>query len=177
MSLPKLKITIKPDVLQYVELKDFPGYQINRYGTVKGKLVNYLKPTPDERGYLRLRIVNSDGHKCSPRVHRLVAETFIPNVDGKEQVAHLDGNLLNNHVSNLKWSTLTENMADGQSKPKNNTSGYKNVYFRGSRNKWVAKIQRTTGDITLGSFKTPEEANEKVVEWERNHRRNPDPHM
>lgn len=36
-------------------------------------------------------------------VHRLVAEAFIPKIKGKNYVNHIDGNRLNNHVSNLEW--------------------------------------------------------------------------
>ena len=42
-------------------------------------------------------------------VHRLVAETFIPKVDGKPQVNHIDGNPQNNKVENLEWVTNAEN--------------------------------------------------------------------
>ena len=42
-------------------------------------------------------------------VYRLIAETFIPNPEGKKTVNHIDGNRNNNHVSNLEWMTFKEN--------------------------------------------------------------------
>ena len=42
-------------------------------------------------------------------VHRMVAITFIPNPENLPQVNHIDGNQLNNHVSNLEWVTIGDN--------------------------------------------------------------------
>lgn len=67
-----------------------------------------LKCTEDKKGYLRLR-VTLDREKFSYKVHRLVAEAFVSNPDGKPQVNHKDGNKKNNVAENLEWVTNAEN--------------------------------------------------------------------
>ena len=41
--------------------------------------------------------------------HRLVAQLFIPNINGKPCINHIDGNKKNNHVNNLEWCSHKEN--------------------------------------------------------------------
>lgn len=73
-------------------------YKINR----KGKI---LKQTIASSQY---RQVSLSGKLYS--VHRLVAESFIPNIDNKPEVNHIDGDKSNNRVDNLEWVTHSENM-------------------------------------------------------------------
>lgn len=61
-----------------------------------------------KRGYKQVKF-GSNYVRKSVLVHRLVAETFIPLVEGKNFVNHKDGNKLNNNVSNLEWCTMKEN--------------------------------------------------------------------
>ena len=62
------------------------------------------------RGYPRIRLTDENGKKRRFLVHRLVGMAFIPNIENKPEINHLDGIRNNNHVSNLKWATRTDQM-------------------------------------------------------------------
>lgn len=59
-------------------------------------------------GYKRVGVKWDDGTYRDEAVHRLIAKTFIPNPEGKEQVHHIDEVKYHNQVSNLKWVTPKE---------------------------------------------------------------------
>lgn len=64
-------------------------------------------------GYLVVSVGDLGTNKtmsCNALVHRLVAETYIPNLQKKPEVNHKDGDKFNNHVDNLDWCTKKENM-------------------------------------------------------------------
>lgn len=94
--------------------KDIEGYenlyQISNYGRVKSIIRNKIKHyETNHNGYLRVNLCKKRKieHK---RVHRLVAEAFIPNPQNLPQINHKDGNKLNNCVNNLEWCTPTDNV-------------------------------------------------------------------
>ena len=78
-------------------------------GNYKGKI---LKGETDNRGYKRVRLSKNNKAKKF-QVHRLVALAFIPNIENKPFVNHIDENTSNNNVNNLEWVTGCENMRHG----------------------------------------------------------------
>ena len=59
------------------------------------------------RGYERVEIT-IDNARIKKSVHRLVAEYFIPNIDNKYSVDHINGVRDDNRVVNLRWATHSE---------------------------------------------------------------------
>lgn len=94
------------------EIKDFPEYLITEDGKVystKYNKLRELKPRYDTKGYC-IVLLFYKGKGTTKKVHRLVAETYIPNPDNLPQVNHIDEDKKNNYVSNLEWVTNHQNM-------------------------------------------------------------------
>ena len=69
-----------------------------------------LKAQPDRKGYLRI-CVTIERVKTTFKVHREVAQAFIPNPNDLPQVNHKDGEKTNNRADNLEWVTNAQNQA------------------------------------------------------------------
>lgn len=65
-----------------------------------------IRPSISKKGYLQVCLTNKNTYS----IHRLAALTFIENKENKTEVNHIDGNKLNNHISNLEWNTTQENL-------------------------------------------------------------------
>lgn len=85
-------------------------YAVSNFGNVKSiKTGNLLKPYTNGTKYLYVALSCGTISKHF-RVHRLVAEAFIPNPQNKKFVNHKDYNTKNNCVENLEWMTMEENI-------------------------------------------------------------------
>jgi hypothetical protein len=98
-------------------VKGHSKYEISNYGRLRGgKNPDYIhKGAKDKDGYI-LVLMKCDEkgkyarNRLSRRLHRVVAEHFIPNPYELPQINHKDGNKENNHIDNLEWITVQDNI-------------------------------------------------------------------
>lgn len=97
--------------------------------------------------------------RCNP----LFLHQFIMDANG-QTVDHKDNDTFNNHKSNLRISTDSDNSKNRKSKNSNNTSGYRNVCWSKSDKKWIVQLQINKKNKVLGKFDNVHEAGEFAKE-------------
>ena len=124
------------------DIKGYEGlYQVSNLGRIKslakirpcnkGVKINrerILSLFPDKKGYLMTFLYDLERKRKTLKVHRLVANAFIPNPDNKPQIDHINAVKSDNRVCNLRWCTSRENFHNPISYARNSVSktGYKN---------------------------------------------------
>jgi hypothetical protein len=121
--------------------KDYKYYEISNYGRLKYKIQSKYKITlgaTSADGYKIIRL-NTDGNIFLTTIHRLVAILFIPNPENKSYVNHIDGNRENNNISNLEWTTPSENSQHAHDTGLN--SSKKSIYQLDENNKIINEFE------------------------------------
>lgn len=93
-------------------LSDYPEYKISNLGRIYSfgrPRKKFIKGYEGE-GYVLLHLFDKTGKQTTQRLHRILAQAFIPNPNNLPEVNHIDGNKLNNDLSNLEWSSYKQNI-------------------------------------------------------------------
>ena len=100
---------------EWRDIEGFEGkYQVSNMGRVKSLNYNHtgkervLKAGKSNIGYLQVDLCK-DGKGKSYKIHRLVAQAFIPNPENYNEINHVDENKENNRVENLEWCDRSYN--------------------------------------------------------------------
>ena len=104
----------------WADIAGYEGkYQVSSFGSVRSLdyrntgRAKIMEPQDNGHGYLYIGLRDGTKRRDYRYVHRLVAETFIPNPLNLPTINHLDENKRNNVVANLAWCTIAENLSYG----------------------------------------------------------------
>ena len=114
------------EVSNYGRVRRLEGMVLNKKGGLTKVAGRVLTIIVDSGGYLAVTLTK-DGKRKRKLIHRLVAETFIPNPLNKPIVNHKDRSRRNPHIGNLEWATHSENTLDSI-KNKNNQKKANNEF-------------------------------------------------
>lgn len=90
-------------------MKIHPEYSITELGIITSNKTGKVISVFNRHKYLAVALGSNRGTQKIYYLHRLLAHEFIPNPHGYPIINHIDGNKLNNDISNLEWTTYSGN--------------------------------------------------------------------
>lgn len=110
------------------DAKEYKDFLINEKGEIKNKKTNHIyKMSISKSGYYCVTLpMGKKGKVKGIRIHKAIAETFIPNPNGYDVVHHRDENKLNFTIDNLEWCTKKDNVNYHLQKMSKETEYYNN---------------------------------------------------
>ena len=99
-------------MLQWRIISGFPNYSVSNTGVIINTKKNKTMTIYTRKGYCLVKL-SSNNKAVEKKVHRLVAEAFIPNPNNYDCINHKDENPLNNNVENLEWCNYSYNNTYG----------------------------------------------------------------
>jgi len=140
--------------MSWKTIPGFEKYEVNTNGDIRNKKTGTVRKLDcNASGYYRLRVQTMNGYKRI-MAHKAVALCFIPNPNNKTIIDHIDNNVKNNNINNLRWATVSENALN--TKLRKNTK-FKNVVRSGKNFYWRITVNFQT-HRSEKTFKSPEEA-------------------
>lgn len=99
-------------MLQWRKIKEFPNYSVSNTGVIVNTKKNKTMTIYVRKNYCLVKLSANNKSK-EKKVHRLVAEAFIPNPEDLPCINHKDENPRNNNVENLEWCNHSYNNTYG----------------------------------------------------------------
>ncbi len=123
-------------------------YEVSSLGRIRNKKSGYVsKRKPKPSGYIQITLTRDDKKVQTVAVHRLVAKTFLPKIEGKEEVDHINQDRSDNRLCNLRWANRKDQMS--------NTAKI-------TKKKGIPVVQLTSDGEVVGRWKTIKEAEDQL---------------
>jgi len=136
---------------EWKPIEDYTDYSVSNLGNVRSnRKMKLLKICLDTSGRPFVNIYNKKG-RLTRQIARLIAIAFIANPTNLPMIDHINRNVLDNRIENLRWCSSSQNNRN-RGKQLGTTSQYKGVSL--AQGRWKASIRVNSKLIHLGSFGT-----------------------